>query len=571
MTDARAIVESLGGRWHAERKAGRCRCPAHDDRDPSLDVTERDGGALMICRAGCDQQAVLAALRGRGLWHDAAEHPGNGALVHPELGAPRQTYEYYSADGRLIGAVCRWEPAAGKKEIRPAIREAGSWRWKAFADPRPLYRLPNIAAHPDKPVLMVEGEKAAEAAIELLPGYVVTTWPGGTGAVGKVDLSPLAGRHVVLWPDNDEPGRKAMRAVADRLTGAKSVRGVKLPEELPSGWDLADAIPADLDPVALAGAAVNVKTDRLAALNLVSAASLSAREYKAPRWAVPDLIPEGLTILAGNPKAGKSWLVLDIAVAVASGGHALGNVPCTAGDVLYLALEDTERRLQGRLRAVLQGAPAPERLFIGTQWRRADDGGLDDLRAWLSVHPDARFVAIDTLALIRGKPTRDQGVYAGDYEAVSAFKKLADEFSVPLVLVHHRRKEGSTDPLGSVSGTAGLTGSADTIVVLNRQPNERHGAIYVRGRDVIESEIAVEFDDATGKWVKLGAADDFRKSEARREIIRLLIDSVAPLLPNEIADALGKRRGAVRMLVSKMHRDGEISKLPNGKYYATAT
>lgn len=570
------IIAALGGRWAGS--SGTARCPAHEDRSPSLSISERDGKVLVRCHAGCEQDAVLDALRQRGLWPDTRDNesyrangqrhrpaPDNGP-VHPTLGQPGSTFDYHDSDGHLVGVICRWD-IGDRKDIRPAIPGDDAWHWKGFPKPHPLYRLPDLVAHPDKPVLVVEGEKAADAARELVDSHVVTTWPHGSNAVAQADWSVLAGRHVVLWPDADEAGRKAMRAVADLLTAARSVRGVKLPDGLPSGWDLADAIPADLDPVALIGQAVNLTADRLAKLGLVSAASLSKREFKEPKWAVPDLIPEGLTILAGNPKAGKSWLVLDFAAAIAAGGGALGNIPCEAGPSLYLALEDTERRLQGRLRAVLQGEPAPEQMIIATSWRKADEGGLDDLRAWLSANPDARFVCIDTLALIRGKPTRDQGVYAADYDAISVFKKLADEFTVPIILVHHRRKETSSDPLGSVSGTAGLTGSADTIIVLNRQPNERHGTIYVRGRDVMEAEIAVEFDEDTGRWVKLGSADDFRKSEARREIIRLLADTRDPLTPAEIADALGKKRGAVRMALSRCHRAGDIAKLPNGKYY----
>jgi hypothetical protein len=342
-----------------------------------------------------------------------------------------------------------------------------------------------------------------------------------------------------------------------------------MPDGLPDGWDLGDAVPADLDPIALIGRAADLRKDRLAGLKLITADSLLATNFKPPRWAVPGLIPEGLCVFAGNPKAGKSWAILDICIAVASGGQAFGNIKCEPGDVLYLALEDTERRLHGRLKAVLQGAPAPSRLTIATQWRRADDGGLADIKLWLAAHPQARLVAIDTLALVRGKPTKDQGVYAADYEAISAFKMVADEFGVPIVLVHHRRKESSSDPLASVSGTQGLTGSADTIIVLNREPKEAHGMLYVRGRDVSEDEIALQFDNDTGRWLNLGAAQDFRRSEERRAVIRLLAGNVDPMSPTDIAEGLGKKAGTIRMLLSKMHKAGEVQRLPNFKYYVS--
>ena len=139
---------------------------------------------------------------------------------------------------------------------------------------------------------------------------------------------------------------------------------------------------------------------------------------------MPDLVPEGLSILAGKPKTGKSWMALDFAVAVAAGSTALGNVDCDQGAVLLLALEDTERRLNGRLKAVLQGEPAPATLEIATQWPRADEGGLGELEGWLAKHSGARLVVVDTLALIRGRPDQAAGVYRDDYQAVSQFKKI---------------------------------------------------------------------------------------------------------------------------------------------------
>jgi DNA-binding transcriptional ArsR family regulator len=122
-----------------------------------------------------------------------------------------------------------------------------------------------------------------------------------------------------------------------------------------------------------------------------------------------------------------------------------------------------------------------------------------------------------------------------------------------------------------VSGTAGLTGSADTILVLKRNPGEAFGLLYVRGRDVIEAEIGLQFDDKTGKWLHVGGADDHRKSEQRRAILRVLGDNVDPMYPAEIAAALDKRQSTIRQALLRMHRAGEVSRLPNGKYYAAKT
>jgi hypothetical protein len=328
---------------------------------------------------------------------------------------------------------------------------------------------------------------------------------------------------------------------------------------------------AQFDPRAAADAAWTGKpngTGGSATFTLTSAADLVAREFRDPKWAVPQIIAEGLAILAGKPKTGKSWAALDFAVAVAGGYSALGNVECEQGDVLLLALEDNDRRLNQRLRAVLQGQRAPATLQIATQWRRADAGGLADLQAWLTDHPKARLVVIDTLQKIRGERKKTDGVYADDYAAAGALKTLADRSGVSFLVVHHLRKESAGDPLESVSGTAGLTGAADTILVLKREPKDTLGILYVRGRDVPEAEIAMQFDEATGKWLRLVGADDFRRSKERNQVIRALIDFGEPMTPAEIANALGKPRasGGLRMMLSRMHKGGDIVKHADGRY-----
>jgi hypothetical protein len=140
-------------------------------------------------------------------------------------------------------------------------------------------------------------------------------------------------------------------------------------------------------------------------------------------------------------------------------------------------------------------------------------------------------------------------------------------------VVHHLRKETAGDALESVSGTAGITGSADTILVLDRKPKDNFGLLYVRGRDVPENEIAMQFDESTGKWLRLGGADDFRRSEARRAVTRALIDFSDPMTPAQIADALGKvdgkAKGALRTLLHKMHKAGEVTLHSDGRYTAS--
>ncbi len=308
--------------------------------------------------------------------------------------------------------------------------------------------------------------------------------------------------------------------------------------------------------------------EKLADLGLGCASELMLEEFKPLKWAIPDLVPEGLTLLAGKPKTGKSWLALDFALAAAGGACALGTIPCEAGPVLYLALEDTKRRLQGRMRAVLQSTPAPDDMEFKTEWRLCDQGGLADIRTWMEAVSSRtpRLLIVDTLQKVRGTRKRDAGVYEDDYRVIADFKVLADEFQVPIMLVTHLNKAGNDDPIMAVSGTAGITGSADTILVLKREPNDPNAVLYVRGRDVNEAELAIQFDNQTGKWLKLGKANDFRISEERRAIIQALTLDAGSMTPKEIGFATQMKPNNVRYLLHKLAKDGDITRCTDGKY-----
>jgi putative DNA primase/helicase len=177
------------------------------------------------------------------------------------LPKPSALYFYRTAEGAIVAAVARYEIVGilggTRKDIRPwcygrrqwtdkagKARDKTGWHCKAMPEPRPLYGLPALAARPDAPVLMVEGEKTADAAVTLFPEWVAVTWQGGSSATGKADWTVLAGRRVVIWPDADEPGQKAAAAVRDALADAAGlVAVVDVPDHWPDGWDLADELP----------------------------------------------------------------------------------------------------------------------------------------------------------------------------------------------------------------------------------------------------------------------------------------------------------------------------------------
>lgn len=292
----------------------------------------------------------------------------------------------------------------------------------------------------------------------------------------------------------------------------------------------------------------------------INAADLLAREFPEPKWIVPGLIPEGVTLLAGKPKMGKSWLAMAIGIATAGGGIALGRYRVEQGPVLYLALEDNLRRLKSRLSKLLQHQPAPRCLSFQTDWPRVDEGGIRWLEKWLDSEPETRLVIIDTLERIRPKRQRNGNAYSEDYGASQALKQIADKYRVAIILVHHLRKGVSDDPLESISGSFGLTGGVDGALVLRRDRGSADAALYVTGRDVErEQDLALTWDDEAALWSITGSAQDARLSRERQDVIDL-IRAEGPQTVRAISQLTRRKYDGTRKMINRMVKDGLLSK-----------
>ncbi|MGW9332292.1 AAA family ATPase [Bosea sp. NPDC055594] len=289
--------------------------------------------------------------------------------------------------------------------------------------------------------------------------------------------------------------------------------------------------------------------------------SLLAMEFEPVRYVVPGYIAEGLTLLGGRPKLGKSWLALDFGIAVASGGMSLG-VRCQQGDAIYFALEDNQRRLRDRLRVVLPRSDRPDisRLTLETEAPKVNAGLVERLDAWRTAAADPRLAIVDTFAMVRPARGRQQDSYAADYEALSPLQRWASEHNIALVVVTHVRKMEADDPLEMISGTNGLTGAADSILVLNRTSDGPK--LYGRGRDIEEIEKALRFD--AGRWSVIGDAADAKRSDERRAVMDAM--AAGHQSPGEIAKAIGKPVANVQYLLGKMVAAGEAEKSKYGLY-----
>lgn len=372
-------------------------------------------------------------------------------------------------------------------------------------------------------------------------------------------MDALFRRSGLMRPKWDKIHRPADGATFGRMTIEKAIascRDVYTPRE------------PQPSPPALPGSSSRPGDVSLASIELISASDLSRLQLPEVTWMIPQLIPEGLTLLVGRPKMGKSWLTLNLGVAVASGGKFLGN-DASRGRVLYLALEDSKARLKARINQVCFDCSVPDLLVTATEWPRLDQGGMSLLHQYLGEYPDTRLIVIDTLAKVRpAKTDRSKGVYENDYDFIGQLKQLADASGIGVVLVHHKRKVSGDDPLDDVSGSTGLTGAADTIIIVDRKRGTPGAVMRLTGRDIEEQELAIEFDRQAGTWHCLGPAEDVALSQAQQEVLEILAQNPGGVSLKEIVTLTGKNKNNIHKLLGKLVTAGKASQSTlRGVYY----
>ncbi|AMJ59927.1 AAA family ATPase [Bosea sp. PAMC 26642] len=297
----------------------------------------------------------------------------------------------------------------------------------------------------------------------------------------------------------------------------------------------------------------------------ISANQLKARSFAPLKFVVEGLVPTGLTVLAGEPKAKKSWLALDIALSVARGEACLDKRKnlCPKGAVLYLALEDSQRRIKDRIALMLGGSQEwPANLFFETDWPRMDADGLLRIRRWIEGTPEARLVIIDVFQKVRSR-AGGRGGYNKDYDDITELQKLAMEKEIGILLIHHLRKSGG-DPFDRITGSSGFQGASDTLIVLDRG---RGGTrLLARGRDIEEIAQELAFDDLAKHWRLAQPRAVVSTHPERDRIVQLLAASRTPLSSRDIEKATGQTNDAVRQLLKKMVDAGEIARVARGHY-----
>jgi AAA domain len=521
-------------------------CPAHDDHNPSLSITKIEGQALLHCHAGCHPEDILAAIQ----------------LDKKDLYDDREGATYTYEDHRTVHRT--WN----KK-----FRQTGNTNGNKTS----LYRLTQLKAaiSEGRTVYLVEGEKDVHA-IETL-GEVATTAPMGAKNIDKCNLTPLHGAQVVAIVDkpnqqDDNTGETWARHLRGQLIGKTDIRFVQAKE----GKDAADHIAAghtldQLEPYTfpVSPLLAGIKT----------ADWLGAQIIPPLRWVIPEIIPEGYTLLVGAPKIGKSWLSMSIALAVASGGYMFGTIYCgRPRPVLLLALEDSDRRLQSRIRKLEPQNPDwPPALHYITN---VDNGYIAPIiEEWLTTIPTDQqpLIILDTIGKVIPPALMGESQYQRDYRFSSRLQAIASQRpGMALIGLHHDRKANTDDFVESISGTNGIAGAADTILLINRPRTEAEGLLKITGRDVEENEYGVKLIDGT--WTLLGnnlyesikAARTVHATvglgEQSAEVVEFVADHPDGVRAGEVADAIGMSPKDATTYLLRLYEAGRIRRPKRGLY-----
>ncbi len=302
-----------------------------------------------------------------------------------------------------------------------------------------------------------------------------------------------------------------------------------------------------------------------------TAAELWAKDIPKREPIVESLIYDGLSLLVGAGKIGKSFMALQLAVSVHNGGQALGMFKCYPCEVLYLPLEDGEGRLQGRLRILSEVDPGvrPEaltRLHFRYEWPMIGEGAEDAFATWLDKHPETRLILVDVFQKLRPPAKRNAGnAYQEDYQVLGPLQRFAQDRHIALVLLHHTNKLRAEDAYDSISGSTGLMSCADTTLLMRRNRNDPKGTLSVTGRDVEERKLAVRFEG--GLWRCEGDAEELQRGETEQAVIDFLLGSGNEATgPATIATATGVTRQTTHSLLRRLSERGIVTPQPGGKY-----
>jgi len=423
-------------------------------------------------------------------------------------------------------------------------------------------------------VLLCEGEfdtmRTAQQGLKVVGVPGVNNFPNnGKELLEKFDI------YICL--DNDEPGKKGMQEITNII--GKDIKGVYLKDHK----DLTEYFSSNL-PTGQTGGNndllhnenVEVKTikaekKRKSKLKLITAREIQKLDIPEIHWVIKDVLPEGLVILAGAPKIGKSWMALGFALSVTGGNKALGYFDTSKSTVVYIALEDNLRRIKSRIGNILSIEPnykAPDNLIYleeSCNFPKLNENGIEELQKLVDDNSDIKLIIIDTLGRAKAdKKRKDNNIYQADYDLGSKLQEFTMRNRICVLVIHHTKKGSEENVFDEISGTTGLTGAMDSMMVLKKKNNGHK--LYLTGRDVKEEEYSVVFDDKIFCWNVTERKSEITLTAEREEILELIKNYDRPMKLSEITELIGKEKSNVSKMLKKLVRDGLLISPKYGFY-----
>lgn len=410
-----------------------------------------------------------------------------------------------------------------KKFFKPTTQDAGS---------EPIYNERALALKTRTPIFVVESPICAMSVAQEGGNAIATC---GTGCLNKLSEAVKNNKPkgtLILCFDNDEAGQKATAEISKELDKLKVkyityniAPDVKDPNEM-LNFDKKKFQYLIQDAIYKAKSLTATKYD------LKSAAELRLADLPEPFWVVQELLPEGLAMLTASSKVGKSWMAQQLCIEVARGGKFLEHDTTKAATV-YLALEDSDRRIQSRMNIYLRGDSTPPLYKYNTVAPTLDTGLLDVMEMYVTEDPQIKLIVIDTLQRVRGMPLKNENAYATDYRELGALKQFADKHHICVLLLHHVRKmEDKNDAFNMINGTNGMMGVLDTSwLIYKKNRLDTDATLILTGRDVSQQEFVINKGEKNGRWDLVGSPevqelqrkkDEYNKNPIVRVIKELL-------------------------------------------------
>ena len=521
-------------------------CPFHNEKNPSFWFNTKNG--LFKCESGCgsgNATTFLSRLENidtGAAWEKLCKLAGVDAKEKPDPKLPL-TLEMYAASKKLPLDFLRdlgvgensgtdWVPkhvtipyydadgacVAVRQRRNPNNRQRFAWNkggtpivYGAWLDLNKTARA----------LILVEGESDAQSL--WLHGLPALGVPGATNYQAAWTARYIGDRDVYIHVEPDNGGatfrQKVIQALYDsgykgtvRTFAVKDVdAGCKDPSDLHIKYG--DQFRAMIDPALKTAQAVDLAAEcikiheakptepeakTVKKLQVYHAADLYGKTIERPPVIVQGMIPAGLTVLAGAPKRGKSWLALMLALCVSAGEPFLG-AQTTQGDVLYLDLESKQYRVQSRLSKLIVGR-APEALYITHESDRLEAGLVEQLAMWCDDVEHPVLIIIDTMGRVKGGAKRGENAYEGDTRILGDLQKFALQRNLAVVCIHHLKKDpgGNIDWFERISGSMGITGACDSVLGLVGKRGEENSTLNVSSRDFENAELIIGFKD--GRW-----------------------------------------------------------------------